>query len=90
MFSYSLFVVCCLYVTFLLPPERAPKVLAPSLLYFLVGISSGNIATECLYDNDGVRRIMERHRMLMKEFREQEFTKKLEMASKTRFKGFKD
>ena len=25
MFSYSLYVVCCLYVTFLLPPERAPK-----------------------------------------------------------------
>ena len=25
MFSYSLYVVCCLYVTFLLLPERAPK-----------------------------------------------------------------
>ena len=25
MFSYSLYVVCCLYVTFLLPPERATK-----------------------------------------------------------------
>ena len=25
MFSYSLYVVCCLYVTFLLPPERTPK-----------------------------------------------------------------
>ena len=26
-----IFYVCSLYVTFLLPPERAPKVLAPSL-----------------------------------------------------------
>ena len=25
MFQYSLYVVCCLYVTFLLPPERATK-----------------------------------------------------------------
>ena len=32
MLSYSIYVVCSLYVTFLLPPERAPKVLAPSLL----------------------------------------------------------
>ena len=31
MLSYSIYVVCSLYVTFLLPPERAPKVLAPSL-----------------------------------------------------------
>ena len=31
MFSYYIYVVCSLYVTFLLPPERAPKVLAPSL-----------------------------------------------------------
>lgn len=54
------------------------------------GASSWNIATEPVYDIEGVRRIMERHRMLMKEFREQEFTKKLETLSKTRFKGFQD
>ena len=29
--SYYIYVVCSLYVIFLLPPERAPKVLAPSL-----------------------------------------------------------
>ena len=34
MFSYYIHVVCSLYVMFLLPPERAPKVLAPSLFYF--------------------------------------------------------
>ena len=33
MLSYSIYVVCSLYVTFLLPPERAPKVLAPSLFF---------------------------------------------------------
>ena len=48
------------------------------------GISTGNIATESLYDDEGVRRIMERHRMLMKEFREQEFSRKLEKVSKTK------
>ena len=36
MFSYSLFVVCCLYVTFILPPERAPKVLYCTVLYYTV------------------------------------------------------
>ena len=35
MLSYSIYVVCSLYVTFLLPLERAPKVLAPSLFFFL-------------------------------------------------------
>ena len=33
MFSYSLYVVCCLYVTFLLPPERTTKA-GPCHLYF--------------------------------------------------------
>jgi len=32
-------VVCCLYVTFLLPLERATKVLAPSLFILNFGIS---------------------------------------------------
>ena len=35
MFSYSLYVVCCLYVTFLLPPERATKA-GPCHLFFYV------------------------------------------------------
>ena len=29
-------VVCCMYVTFLLPLERAPKVLAPSLFHLII------------------------------------------------------
>ena len=50
------------------------------------GLSVGNIATELLYDDKLVRKIMERHYELMKEFRESEFSRKLEIASKTRSK----
>ena len=39
MLSYSIYVVCSLYVMFLLPPERAPKVLAPSLLQLVIEAS---------------------------------------------------
>ena len=39
MFSYSLYVVCCLYVTFLLPPERATKA-GPCHLFSLFSICS--------------------------------------------------
>ena len=34
MLSYSIYVVSSLYLTFLLPPERSPKVLASSLFYY--------------------------------------------------------
>ena len=54
------------------------------------GISTGNIATESLYDDEMVRSIMERHRVIMKEFREQEFSRKLDIASKTRSRGYED
>ena len=33
---------------------------------------------------------MERHRVIMKEFREQEFSRKLDIASKTRSRGYED
>ena len=54
------------------------------------GISTGNIATESMYDDKMVRKIMDRHRLLMKEFREQEFSRKLEIALNTRSKGYED
>ena len=54
------------------------------------GLTSGNLATESLYDDEAVRQIMERHHEITKEFRQAEFTKKLERAKKTRSKGYED
>jgi len=54
------------------------------------GITTGNTATESMYDDEMVRAIMERHRLIMKDFREQEFSKKLEIAMKMRSKGYED
>ena len=54
------------------------------------GISTGDIQTESLYDDEMVRNIMERHRVLMKEFREQEFSKKLEIALNTISRCYED
>ena len=54
------------------------------------GVSSGNIVTESLYDDEGVKKIMERHDYINKMFREQEFSRKLEMALNTRFKRYQD
>ena len=45
------------------------------------------MATDSLYDDEMIRNIMERHYIMMKEFRELEFSKKLRRASKTRMKG---
>ena len=56
----------------------------------LPGLTTGNEATDSLYDNETVRQIMERHFELMKEFREAEFTRKLEKENNTRSKGYKD
>ena len=44
----------------------------------ILGISQGHIATESLYDDNGVRTIMERHREVGKKFRECEFGRILE------------
>ena len=41
------------------------------------GLSTGDVATDSLYDDESVRKIMERHYEIMKEFRELEFSKKL-------------
>ena len=56
----------------------------------LPGLVTGNVATESLYDDEAVRRIMERHLELMKRFREAEFSRKLERAKNMRLKGYED
>ena len=42
----------------------------------LPGLTTGDEATDSLYDDETVRRIMERHLKLMKKFREVEFSRK--------------
>ena len=54
------------------------------------GLTMGNMATDSVYDDEMIRNIMERHYMMMKEFRELEFSKKLRKASMTRMKGNED
>merc|ERR1712055_295427 len=56
----------------------------------LPGLSNGDMTTESLYDDEAVRQIMERHREIQKEFRQVEFTKKLERARKSRAKGYEN
>ena len=50
----------------------------------------GNIVTDSVYDDEMIRNIMERHYLMMREFRQLEFSKKLRKASKTRMKGYED
>ncbi len=45
------------------------------------GVSAGDIATESLYDSEAVKRMIERHVMMTKRFREAEYENKLEKAS---------
>ena len=54
------------------------------------GLTMGEMATDSLYDDEMIRNIMEHHYIMMKEFRELEFSKKLRRASKTRMKGYED
>ena len=42
------------------------------------GLTTGNVATESLYDDEGVRKIMERQNEVMKNYRDAEFSRKLE------------
>ena len=44
------------------------------------GITTGNIVSESMYNSEAVKRIMERHHRVTKEFREVEFGGKLEKA----------
>ena len=53
----------------------------------ILGLTMDDMATDLQYDDEMIRRIMEHHYTMMKEFRELEFSKKLRRASKTRMKG---
>ena len=54
------------------------------------GLTMGNMAMDSVYDDEMIRNIMEWHYMMMKEFRELEFSQKLRKASITRMKGYED
>ena len=54
------------------------------------GLTMGNLATDSVCDDEMVRNIMERHYLMMKEFRMLEFSGKLRKALKTRMKGYED
>ena len=54
------------------------------------GLTTGDTATDSLYDDETVRKIMERHYNLMRKFREAEFSRKLKTAVETRSKGYKN
>ena len=51
------------------------------------GLRTGDMATDSLYDDEAVRRIMERDYEGMKKFRETEFSRKLDKTRKLRLKG---
>ena len=53
------------------------------------GLGNGDEAMGSLYDDEMVRKIMERHYNMMKEFRELEFTKKLKRQEIQDQKGMK-
>ena len=54
------------------------------------GLTMGNIAMNSVCDDKMIRNIMKRHYLMIREFREVKFSKKLWKASKTRMKGYKD
>ena len=54
------------------------------------GISSGNVATESLFDSDAVKKIMERHHEITKAFREVEYGSKLVRAANQTSRSFQD
>ena len=56
----------------------------------LPGLTTGNEVTDSLYDDEAVRRIMERHSEMAKRFREAKFSRKLEQAKNMRSKGYED
>ena len=54
------------------------------------GISTGNVATESMYEDEAVRKTMEKHFEITKEFREIEFKTKIYKAMDARMKGFEN
>ena len=54
------------------------------------GVTMGDLATDSMYDSETVRKIMERHVMMMRKFREAEYESKLKMATTVRKKAYND
>ena len=55
-----------------------------------LGISTGNIATESMYEDEAVREDMEKHFEIAKEFRDIEFGSKIDKVINARMKGFEN
>ena len=55
-----------------------------------LGISTGNVATESMYEDEAVRKAIEKHFEISKEFREIEFGSKIDKAISARMKGFEN
>ena len=65
-----------------------PLTLVTGKTVFFPGVSNGNVATESLTDSEAVRKIIERHAVTTKEFRQAEYVSKLRTAAKTRNSSF--
>ena len=68
--------------------QPLPLVTGRSLM--IPGLTMGDMATDSLYDDEMIRKILERYHIMMKEFRELEYSTKLRRAIKTRIKGYED
>ena len=51
-------------------------------------ISSADVATESMYDNKAIKNIVERHAMMMRKFRETEYSMKLKKVSEVQNRKF--
>ena len=51
------------------------------------GISTGNVATESMYEDEAVRKTMEKHFEIAKEFREIEYGSRIDKVMEARMKG---
>ena len=70
--------------------EYSPLQLVTGKSIVLLGLNHGNVVTESEYDDEAVRKIMERHYGMMKEFRELEFSMKLKKAREAISKGYEN
>ena len=68
--------------------QPLPLVTGKSLM--IPGLTMGDMATDSLYDDEMIRKILEHYHIMMKEFRELEYSMKLKGAIKTRIKGYED
>ena len=68
--------------------QPLPLVTGKSLM--IPGLTMGDMATDSLYDDEMIRKILEHYHIMMKEFRELEYSTKLKGAIKTRIKGYED